>query len=162
MLYVVYCRFGCELTFIEQLRLKGIKAYCPRQLSEERHGGEWQRVERMLFSGYVFVEKDGISAEDWHVIAACHGFVRFLSLCSLSPTEDEYIRALCNEDECIDVSRGYITDGTLHITEGFLKKLEHKIIKYNRRGRRATADVTMYGKHYKVVLSVIIEPPAKA
>lgn len=162
-MYVVQVRGGCEVSFIEQLRRKAVNAYCPRQLHEERHRGKWERVERNLFGGYVFIEADSIFAQDWHRIAACEGFMRFVSLCPLAPSEDEYIRALCNSGECIGVSRGYIREGALHITDGFVKKFEHRIIKFNRRGRRATADVTMYGEHYRVVFSVIFdEPPASA
>lgn len=159
MLYVAYVQGGRELTFMEQLRLNGVRAYVPRQMAAERHHGEWIYVERIMFTRYVFVEAEAITPEFWQKVRTCTGFMRFLSNCALAPTEEEYIRLLCNNGDCIDVSRGYISNGALHITDGLLKQIEHKITRFNRRGKRATADVTLYGEHYKVVLSVEFDNP---
>ena len=54
------------------------------------------------------------------------------------------------------------TKGRNHITikaslDGFLKRFQHKIIRFNRRGKRAVADVTIYGRHYEVILGCEIE-----
>ena len=142
-------------------RQRGIAAYSPRQLCAERRRGEWRYVERNIFSGYVFVEILELTAEAWHKIMDCAGTVRILSRRPLPPDEDAYITRLCNSGYCISVSRGYILDGVLHITSGFVKRFEHSIIKFNRRGKRAAADVTIYGKHHKIIFSVEFdEPPA--
>lgn len=159
MLFVIYVRGGSEISVLEQLRRKGYAAYCPRRLCDERRRGEWQTTERIIFTGYLFIDAEVITAEDWHRIASCDGFIKFVSMTALSATEDEYIRALCADGECIGVSRGYIKCGALHITEGFAKKFEHKIVKFNRRGRRATADITICGQHRKVIFSVIFDDP---
>ena len=161
MLYVVHVRGGYELRVAEELRQRGIAAYSPRQLCVERRRGEWRYVERNIFSGYVFVEILELTAEAWHKIMDCAGTVRILSRRPLPPDEDAYITRLCNSGYCISVSRGYILDGVLHITSGFVKRFEHSIIKFNRRGKRAAADVTIYGKHHKIIFSVEFdEPPA--
>lgn len=161
MLYVVHVRGGYELRIVEELRQRGIAAYSPRQLCAERRRGEWRYVERNIFSGYVFVEILELTAEAWHKIMDCAGTVRILSRRPLPPDEDAYITRLCNSGYCISVSRGYILDGVLHITSGFVKRFEHSIIKFNRRGKRAAADVTIYGKHHKIIFSVEFdEPPA--
>ena len=153
MLYVVHVRGGYELRIVEELRQRGIAAYSPRQLCAERRRGEWRYVERNIFSGYVFVEIPELTAEAWHKIMDCAGTVRILSRRPLPPDEDAYITRLCNSGYCISVSRGYILDGVLHV--------EHSIIKFNRRGKRAAADVTIYGKHHKIIFSVEFdEPPA--
>lgn len=158
-MYVLYVRGGSELQIIEELRKKDISAYCPRQLKAERRRGSWQYVERIIFTGYVFIDVDELTAKLWHKIIKCTGAIRFVSLCPLPPHEDDYIRRLCNNGDCIDISRGYISDGVLHITSGFLKDLEHEIIKYNRRGKRASADVMIYGEKHRIVFSVEFDPP---
>ena len=161
MLYVVYVCGGYELHVVEELRQKGIFAYCPRQLCTERRRGEWRYVERNIFSGYVFVEILELTAEAWHKIMDCTGTVRILSSRPLPPDEDAYITRLCNSGYCISVSRGYVSGGVLHITSGFVKQFEHRIIKFNRRGKRAAADVTIYGKHHRIIFSVEFDnPPA--
>ena len=159
MLYVVHVRGGYELRGVEELRQKGIAAYSPRQLCAERQRGEWRHVERNIFSGYVFVEIPELTAETWHKIMDCTGTVRILSRHPLPPDEDKYITQLCNSGYCISVSRGYVLDGVLHITSGFVKQFEHRIIKFNRRGKRAAADVTIYGKHHKIIFSVEFDDP---
>lgn len=56
MLYVLFVQSGRELQIIEELRCKKITAYCPRQLKAERRRGNWQYVERIIFTGYVFID----------------------------------------------------------------------------------------------------------
>lgn len=158
-MYVLYVRGGYELSIIEELRLKDIPAYCPRQIKAERRRGQWQYIERIVFSRYVFVDVSEITAKLWHKVLKCTGAVRFVSLCSLPPDEESYIRQLCNNGNSIDVSRGYVFNGTLHITSGFLKDLDYEIIKFNRRGRRASADVTIYGEKHRIVFSVEFDDP---
>ncbi|MBP1544337.1 MAG: hypothetical protein J6A16_09595 [Oscillospiraceae bacterium] len=158
-MFVLYCQCGREAYVVEQLRQEGITAYSPKKLVTERRRGMWCSREDTLFDGYVFIDRTELTADLYYTAKSCIGAIRFVSRSQLSDTEEEYIRTLCNSGECIGISRGYIKDGALHITEGFLRALEHKIVKYNRRGRRATADVTMYGMHYRVTLTVEFDPP---
>lgn len=158
-MYVLYVQSGKELQIIEELRRKNITAYCPRQIKAERRRGKWQHVERIIFTGYVFVDVHEITAKLWHIIMKCTGAIRFVSQCALPPDEDGYIRKLCNGGDSIDISRGYISGGTLHITSGFLTNLEHEIVKFNRRGKRVTADVTIYGEKHRIVFSIELDAP---
>lgn len=87
-MYVLYVRRGSELTIVEELRLKNITAYCPRQIKAERRRGNWQYVERIIFSGYVFIDVPEITAKIWHIIMKCTGAIRFVSLCALPESED--------------------------------------------------------------------------
>lgn len=159
-MYVIYCQSGKEMTVVRQLADKGITAYAPRRKVLERRIRIWVQREILLFSGYVFLDVPVLDPEVWQTVKNCCGTVRILSRSQLSPTEEEYISFLCNGGHALGISRGYISDGALHITDGFLRKFEHKIIRYNRRGKRATADITIYGKHYEVTLGCEIEPPA--
>ncbi|MBD5130877.1 MAG: hypothetical protein HDT43_13285 [Ruminococcaceae bacterium] len=158
-MYVLYVQHGKELHIVEELRCKNITAYCPRQLKAERRRGNWQYVERIIFTGYIFVDVPELTAKLWHIIMKSTGAIRFVSLCALPSDESEYISRLCNDGDCIDISRGYISDGTLHITSGFLTNIEHEIVKFNRRGKRAAADVTIYGEKHRIVFSVEFDEP---
>lgn len=158
-MYVLYVRSGKELQIVEELRREKITAYCPRQIKAERRRGNWQYVERIIFTGYVFIDVPELTAKLWHTVMKRGGAIRFVSPCALPSDEDGYIRKLCGGGNCIGVSRGYISDGTLHITSGFLTNLEHEIVKFNRRGKRASADVTLYGEKHRIVLSVEFDAP---
>lgn len=158
-MYVLYVQSGRELQIVEELRRKNITAYCPRQIKTERRRGNWRYVERIIFTGYVFIDVPELTAKLWHSIMKCAGAIRFVSLCALPDNESGYINSLCNGGDSIDISRGYISNGTLHITSGFLTNLEHEIVKFNRRGKRVTADVTLYGEKHRIVFSVEFDDP---
>ncbi len=163
MLYVLYAPGGRELQIVEELRRKNITAYCPRQLKAERRRGDWQYAERIIFTGYVFVDIPGLQPRIWHSVMDSGSAKRFVSESPLPPDEEDYIRRLCNDGDCIGISRGYVLDNVLHITSGFLESFDYNIVRFNRRGKRATADVTIYGEKHKVVFSVEFDaPPAKA
>lgn len=159
MLYVLFAQSGYELRLVEELRRKNIRAYCPRQLKAERRRGDWQYVEHLIFPGYVFVDIPRLRPWVWHSVMNCNGTIRFLSELPLPPDEDDYIRRLCNDGDCIGISRGYVLDNVLRITDGFLRDLNHEIVKFNRRGKRAWADVTIYGEKHRIVFSVEFDPP---
>lgn len=163
MLYVLYAPGGRELQIVEELRRKNITAYCPRQLKAERRRGDWQYAERVIFTGYVFVDIPGLQPQVWHIIMDNGSAKRFVSESPLPPDEEDYIRRLCNDGDCIGISRGYVLDNVLHITSGFLKSFDYNIVRFNRRGKRATADVTIYGEKHRINFSVEFDaPPAKA
>ena len=167
MLYVLFVQWGYELRIIEDLRQKNIQAYCPRKLDAERRRGRWNDiwyyVEHNIFPGYVFVDIPELQPRIWHSVMKCSGAIRFVSELPLPPDEDDYIRRLCNNGDCIGISRGYVSDGTLHITSGFLKDIEHEIVNFNRRGKRASADVMIYGEKHRIVFSVEFDarPPTR-
>ena len=156
-MYVIYCQGGRELSVVRQLADKGLTAYAPRRMVLERRHRVWIRREILLFSGYVFLDCVEMTAEVWQAVKNCCGTLRILSRSQLSDTEEEYIRFLCNDGRALGISRGYISGGVLHITDGFLRHFEHRIIRYNKRGKRATADVTIYGRHYEITLGCEIE-----
>ena len=156
-MYVIYCQSGKEMSVVRQLAEKNITAYAPRRLVQERRCGKWVQREILLFSGYVFLDCAELDPEIWQAVKLCYGTLRILSRSQLSQTEEEYICFLCNGGCPLGISRGYVSGGVLHITDGFLKRFEHRIIRFNRRGKRAVADVTIYGRHYEIILGCEIE-----
>ncbi len=158
-MFVIYCQSGKELAVVRQLADKGITAYAPRRVVQERQRGLWVDREILLFSSYVFLDLEELTSEIWQTVKCCYGALRFVSRSQLSPDEEEYIRVLCNDGHGLGISRGYISGGVLHITDGFLRRFEHRIIKYNRRGKRAAADITIYGRHYVVTLGCEFDDP---
>ncbi len=155
-MYVIYCQSGKEMSVVRQLAGKNITAYAPRRLVQERRRGKWVQREILLFSGYVFLDSE-LTADIWQAVKFCYGTLKLLSASQLSQTEEEYIRFLCNGGCPLGISLGYVSEGVLHITDGFLKRFEHRIIRFNRRGKRAVADVTIYGRHYEIILGCEIE-----
>ena len=157
-MYVLYVMGGKEMEIVKALKLRGYTAYVPRRLLNQRKNGCYYRVPEILFPGYVFLQKDKITAEDYYAIRKIDGVGNFLNRnIPLSDTEEEYIKDLCNNGRDIGISKGILQNGILRITEGFLEGYEHKIIRYSRRQHRATVELTIYGKPYRIVCGVDIE-----
>lgn len=160
-MFVVYVQSGRELEVCDQLAAKGITAYAPRKIVRERAGSIWYEKSRIIFDSYIFIDARELTSELWQAVKQCYGALKFVSRSQLSPTEEEYIRLLCNSGAPVGLSRGYVKKGALHITGGFLLELEHRIIRFNRRGHRATAEFTIYGERYRVTFSVEFDPPPR-
>ena len=158
-MFVIYVQSGRELEVVAQLAEKGITAYAPRKIVTERCGTLWYNKAYIIFDCYVFIDAADLTPALLSAVKSTYGAVRFVSSSQLSPTEEEYIRLLCVSGKPAGISRGYVKCGALHITEGFLKDIEHKITRFHRRGRRATAEFTLYGERYKVTFAVEFDPP---
>ena len=159
MIYVITTQSGKELDTAVLLRKTGYDAYVPRAVRRYRRGTEHYFIASVMFNCYVFVElPHELTGDDYYKITGLKTVGRFLSrTCCLSETETEYIRLLCNNGNPIGVSRGYIKNGTLRVTEGWLKRLENKITHFSVRQHKATAEVTVYGQKHKITCSIDIE-----
>lgn len=157
-MFVIYVQTGREDEVLYRLRRLGYNAYVPKRILKQRRKGIYYQIPQVLFTGYVFLNRERILDEDYYKIRSINGVVNFLS-CSfpLSETEEKYIKGLCNGGKEIGISKGILVDGKLKITEGFLKQYEHKIVKYSRRQHRATVELTLYGKPHRIVCGIDIE-----
>ena len=157
-MFVIYVYPERERDVVYALRKIGFVAYSPRRVLKYRKNGVYYKVPETLFSGYVFLDVPVVDPYDYYDIIKIPYFGNFVSrTCSLSEAEREYILQLCNDGNDIEISKGTISNGKLIITDGFLKRLEHKIISYNKRQHRATVELTLYGIAHKVVCGVDIE-----
>ena len=157
-MFVIYVYPERERDVVYALRKIGFVAYSPRRVLKYRKNGVFYKIPETLFPGYVFIDIDILDSYDYYNIIKVSGVGNFVSrTCALAQAEREYILQLCNDGNDIDISKGKISNGKLEITEGFLKKLSHKIIGYNKRQHRATVELTLYGIAHKVVCGVDIE-----
>ena len=157
-MYVIYVQTGREDEVLYSLRKTGYTAYVPKRILVQRKNGIYHDIQQILFTGYVFIDAEKITADDYYKIRSINGVGNFLSrTVPLSPTEEEYIKGLCNGGEDIAISKGILINGRLRITEGFLKQYEHKIVKYSRRQHRATVELTLYGEPHRIVCGIDIE-----
>lgn len=157
-MFVIYVQTGREDEVLYRLRRLGYSAYVPKRVLKQRRKGVCYQIPQILFTGYVFINRDRILTEDYYKIRSIDGVVNFLSYSfPLSEAEEKYIEGLCNGGEEIGISKGVLADGKLRITEGFLKQYEHKIVEYSRRQHRAIVELTLYGKPHRIVCGIDIE-----
>jgi len=156
-MYVIYVASGREDDIMKRLRLAGYAAYVPKRIIIQRKNGIYYSIPQILFSGYVFIDVKKISPEAYYKIRGLKGVGYFLSRDNPLPeAEAAYIRELYENGE-IGISKGFLENGKLKITEGFLKRRENRIVKYSVRQRRATVELTIYGKPHRIVCGVEIE-----
>lgn len=160
-MYVIYVMLGREDDIMRHLRETGYAAYVPKRILIQRKNGVYYSIPQILFPSYVFIDVKKISPEAYYKIRSVNGVGYFLSRDDPLPeAEAAYIKELCENNE-IGISKGFLKNGKLIITEGFLKRHENRIISYSRRQRRATVELTLYGKPHRIVCGVEIEKEHK-
>ncbi|EJU21168.1 transcription termination/antitermination factor NusG [Peptoanaerobacter stomatis] len=98
-MFVLRIMSGEELTAKKLLEDKGYKVICPRKLKVERN----KTVERIIFTGYLFLDINSISDRDYYKIKDTVNVISFLdSKYNLSETDEKYIRLLNNNDKALD------------------------------------------------------------
>ena len=156
MIYVVHVQSGEETNIVQSLTQNGITAYAPRQELLERRQGEWHTVTRVIFPGYVFAETL-LTDEDYYRIKHTHGVIRILGEPTpLSYSEQVRMKWLFDAG-IIGVSCGFIKDGRLTVTKGFLLGHENEIVRISRRQKRCKLFVMLDGKRYYFTVSCEIE-----
>lgn len=157
-MFVIYVQTGREDEILYRLRKSGYRAYVPKRVLIQRKNGVYRQIPQILFTSYVFLDAEQITAEDYYKICGISGVGNFLSrTVPLSEAEEEYIKELCDGGGEIGISKGMLINGKLIVIDGFLKKYEHKIIRYSRRQHRATVELTLYGEPHQIVCGIDIE-----
>lgn len=157
MIYVLTTIAGRELETASALRKSGYTVYAPRAIRRRRSGTQSSFTAEILFAGYLFLDVQALSSEDYYKIRNTKAVGNFLSRTScLSETEAEYIRLLHNRGETIGISRGRIEDGRLRIESGWLKRFESHIVRWSVRQHKAVAEITLYGKPHRITCTVDI------
>lgn len=157
MIYVLTVLSGNELAAAAALRRSGYTVYAPRAIRRRRSGKESSFTAEILFAGYLFLDVQALSPEDYYKIRNTKAVGNFLSRTScLSETEAEYIRLLHNRGETIGISRGRIVNGRLRIESGWLKRFEEHIVRWSARQHKAVAEITLYGRPHRITCTADI------
>lgn len=127
-------------------------AFLPEYETMRKIQGEWKRVRRMLFPGYLFMVTDSILAllSELKKVPAT---TRLLGqngqkneITPLSEEEKDWIGAFTDDAYCVRMSEGYIEGETITVTQGPLFGQEAIIKKIDRHKRRALIEMTMFGR----------------
>jgi len=162
MWYVIQVMTGKEEEIAGQLKEKGIRALVPKENRMIRSGGTWVKREYILFTGYVFLSMD-YTAEHYYSVRNIPGVIRFLgdskNPSCLSYLEAEWIMLLSGKDNTpIEPTVvKVLEDGTLKTVKGVLEKFENRLIKCDKRSRRAVFEITICGEKKEVQLSIVLE-----
>lgn len=124
--------------------------FVPEYETMRKIDGDWQKVNRLLFSGYLFlVADDAEQLDSWlHKVPAR---LRLLGATDGAPTplsegERDWFLSFMDDSHCVRMSEGYIEGDQVRVVKGPLMGSEGCIRKIDRHKRRAYVDMTMFGR----------------
>jgi transcription termination/antitermination protein NusG len=162
-LYVINCLSGKEdrTRGLVSKILPGIPTLLPRRKLLIRREGRTVMKEQCLFPGYFFIHtEDPLGL--YQKLNGIEGFIRILwdnnSPTPLPLEEGELIQNLISGEgqEEIDISKGFIKDGQVTVTEGPLKEFAGRIKEIDRRKSRALVELNFFNRTMRVWLGLEI------
>lgn len=158
--YVLHVRTGCELDIAEQLKKRGFSAVVPLENRIIRKGGKWIEQTYIVFDGYVFVYMC-YAWSKYYVMSKISGIIKLLgggkSPTPLSDSETEFILQLT--DLLAEPSVLKFTDDNYEVVSGFLSDYKDKIIKVQRRYKKAIVKITVAGEEKEITVSFVEQTP---
>ncbi len=168
MWYVIQVMTGKESDIAGKLREQNIKALVPKENRIIRTGGAWTKKEYTLFSGYVFIDMK-YNAENYYKVKNIPGVIHFLGDSNnpsrLSYLEAEWINLLTGDNNMpIEPSVVKVReDGSVEVVKGILERFKNRIVKYDKRSRKATFEITICNEKKEVQLSIeLVDETIKA
>ena len=109
--------------------------------------------EYVLFPGYVFLQMC-YNAENYYRLKAIPGIINLLNG-TLSYLEAEWILLLSGQNgQPLEPSLVKDRDGKLEVEAGVLKKFRSRIIRLDKRSRRALIELSICGEKKEVQLGI--------
>lgn len=127
----------------------------PRRRLNIRRGGRTREELAAIFPGYVFIETEELTAQDYWSLRRVPGFFRFLksnhNVQPLSESDQRLLVHFLSFGEVVDKSKVVFTeDQRIAVLEGPLKGLEGRIVKVDKRKGRAKVKLDMYEESFLV------------
>lgn len=164
MWYVIQVKTGEERAVAGKVQGQGIHAAVPLENRPIRSGGTWTKREYVLFPGYVFLVMD-YNAQNYYRIKQVPGVLRILGggMCPsrLTYLEAEWIRLLSGGGRPLEPTLvREEEDGSLTVVRGVLEAFVNRIIRWEKRSRKAVFEITICGEVKQVQLGIEIEQNA--
>ncbi|MDO5096703.1 MAG: transcription termination/antitermination NusG family protein [Peptostreptococcaceae bacterium] len=154
-MYVVQLRPMSELKAKNRLLRKGYSAIVPMEHRFERRQGKWHTKVRILFSSYLFIDKEELTPKDYHRILENEYVLRFLgekgNPTKLSSDEANFIRFLDAHPELIKL--GNVAKGDTVSIHG----VDARIVEIQKRQKRAVFEIDLAGEIHQITLSCQFE-----
>lgn len=169
MWYVIQTISGDEeivLTLCERLLDKALYSdlFIPRCIQKQKQrragepSGEWRKVRKVLFPGYLFIDTEAVQLERLQlqlpvIRAQSEGHMMKLvgtggTVVPISRPEQEYLSGILNEEHIVTFSTGYIVDNQIVVTDGPLCGKEAAITHIDRHKKIAHIEVSAFQKKH--------------
>lgn len=166
MWYIAHTTAGRELDAVDKCR-KAIpediaaRVFSPIWQHAKKYEGSWHLDDDILFAGYIFIESDSDSKTLEKLLWRMPNVVSPVRIGgdfnALNKEEEQYLRQLMDEYNCIAMSYGYIVDDQLMIYKGPLSGKSDMVKKIDRHKRIADIEVYLWHqpKRVRVGLEII-------
>lgn len=151
--YVIQVKTGEEAEIAGKLKNLGIRAMAPAENRPIHTNGAWSAKNYVLFPGYVFLQMD-YDAENYYRLKGIPGVARLLTG-TLSYLEAEWILLLAGrKGEPLEPTLVCEKDGRLEVQEGILERFKSRIVRMDKRNRRAVIELSICGEKKEVQLGI--------
>ncbi len=125
-----------------------------RKLSIKRRGRE-KEVLAPIFPGYLFFEQNELYTDSYWILRKTSGFVRFLksnrNIQPIQGEDKELLLHFLSYGEIVEKSGvRFDENNRIRVLSGPMKGLEGKIIKVDRRKKRAKIKLSLYEESFKI------------
>jgi len=158
-----------ERTISKYWRIDGVRSFIPMFDARFKKAGFVLSEKRRLMPGYVFLET-GLSGLELYQLIKPHisrteNVLKLLRYGSgdmdesfeLHEADRTFLQKLMNDEQCIEMSQGYIKGTAITITEGPLIGYEGLIKKVDRHKMEASIEISFFGglREMKVGLEIV-------
>lgn len=151
--YVLQVMTGTERECVRRLRGMRMEAFAPSRILPELSGGKWRLKERVMLPGYVFI-KSRMDVADYYRVSGVPEAVRILpGNGRVEPVPDAQMRwllTLGGDGEPWGVSSAVVENGRPRILSGPLVGYEDRILRWDRRRRRARIAVDVLDRRREI------------
>ncbi len=168
--YAIQVKTGTESKY---LRLAGPRfsggeerLLWPRRKLRIRRRGRYRDVEASIFPGYIFLETDKLSASTYWILRRTNEFLQFLPgnrrIEPLGGPDEALLRHFLSFGEVLEKSKVYFDENKrIRVLQGALKGLEGRIVKVDRRKRRAKVALALYENSFLIDFGFDVLEPAE-
>lgn len=162
MWYVIQVMTGEEKRTVDMCRAIVNEDDCneffvPETDRMKRFHGEWHKLRKPMFPGYVFIETelmDKLYEELKKVPKLTKVLATDRTITPISGREEQLIRSMTNKQHIAEMSLGYIEGDKLTIEEGPLVGMEALVKKIDRHKRIAVLTVSMFGNSTDITMGL--------
>lgn len=162
--YVIQVMTGEEETYIKHAvrnvsRIgKSCKLLLPRREMTIRRKAKLSKQIKPIFPGYVFWETEVVDTEVRTLLRRSPNYIRFMkeqegSLIPLKEDDRQMLSSIMSDGQIARKSYIYFDENNrVRVLKGPLKGYEGNIIRVDRRKKRATVEIRLYDKRFKIDL----------
>ena len=170
--YVLFVKTGYEQKIKNEIykfwKLENSKPFVPMYEARFKRGGRVYPEIRRMTPGYVFVESEmpGLAFyfATQKLIWQSKNTLKLMRYgdtaddknFEMKPEEYAAFMHLCNEEHCVEMSKGFIEGDLVYIIEGPLKGMESRIKKVRAPKMEAVVEMQMFGQFVEIKIGLEI------